>query len=84
MREALSIIERSSGYSFFYNSSLANLNKTVSISAENSGIEKILDSLLEGLDIAYEIKPDRQILLSPAAAATKSAARRNTKPCSTG
>lgn len=66
LREALSIIERSSGYSFFYNSSLANLNKTVSISAENSGIEKILDSLLEGLDIAYEIKPDRQILLSPA------------------
>ena len=66
LREALSIIERSSGYSFFYNSSLANLNKTVSISAEKSGIEKILDSLLEGLDIAYEIKPDRQILLSPA------------------
>lgn len=66
LREALSIIERSSGYSFFYNSSLANLNKTVSISAENSDIEKILDSLLEGLDIAYEIKPDRQILLSPA------------------
>lgn len=61
--KALPIIEAQSGYSFFYSSELPGRDAVVSVSAKNKSIEEVMDVLLKGLPVSYEIK-DRQIILS--------------------
>lgn len=64
IREALSIIEKTSDYSFFYSTSLDDLDKDVTIDFTNAGISVVLDALFKGTDIGYTIRDDRQILLT--------------------
>ena len=64
IREALTIIEKTSDYSFFYSTSLNDLDKTVTIDFTDAGISHVLDALFKGTDIGYTIRDDRQILLS--------------------
>lgn len=63
LREALAVVEKQSSYSFFYSSLLPGQDAIVSVSGKDMGINELLDKLLEGLPIAYEIKDDRQIAL---------------------
>lgn len=64
LKEALTEIERQSGYSFFYSNVLPDQTAKVNLTAEDRSIGWVLDRLFEGLDISYEIKADRQIMLS--------------------
>lgn len=64
LKEALTELEKVSGYSFFYSSALPDTDKTVSVSAKGESIESVLDKLLSGLEISYEVTPDKQIVLS--------------------
>ncbi len=64
LKEALTEIERQSGYSFFYSNVLPDQTAKVNLTAEDRSIGWVLDRLFEGLDISYEIKDDRQIMLS--------------------
>ena len=64
LKEALEEVEKQSGYSFFYSSLLPDQDAKVSVKAKDATIEYVMDTILEGLNISYEIKPDFQIVLS--------------------
>lgn len=53
LKEALQIVEKQSGYSFFYSNSLAGLNSIVSLNAADKDINYIMRTLLTGLPIDY-------------------------------
>ena len=63
LTDALKKLEEQTGYNFFYSNVLPNKDARVSIKADNRGIEYIMDTLLSGLGISYELKSDRQIAL---------------------
>ena len=49
---------------FFYSDKLADLEKTVNISANNENIASVLGKLFQGTNIAFKVEPDNQIVLS--------------------
>ena len=61
--EFLKQLEEQSGYSFFYSSALPDRDALVSVKAENKGIVYVMNRLLEGLNISYEVLDDHQITL---------------------
>lgn len=63
LTEALKILEEQSGYSFFYSNVLPDKDAVVSVKARNKDISYVMDTLLAGLDISYEVKSDKQIAL---------------------
>ena len=74
LTEALKKLEEQSGYSFFYSSVLPDKDAIVSVSATDRSINYVMDALLKGLRISYEIKGDNQITLyeKPAASNVQS------------
>ena len=60
LKEALVEVERQSGYSFFCSSLLPDQDAVVSVKAEDASIGYVMDKLLEGLNVSYELKPDFQ------------------------
>lgn len=64
LKEALVEVEKQSGYSFFYSNLLPDQDAVVSVRATGSSIESVMDELLKGLGIKYEVKPDKQIILT--------------------
>lgn len=64
LTEALKKLEEQSGYSFFYSNVLPNKDTLVSVKATDKDIAFVMNSLLSGLDIAFEIKSDKQITLT--------------------
>ncbi len=70
LKEALQILEKESGYSFFYSSTLPDTDAIVSLEADDQSIEWIMNRLLDGLRIDYAIKADKQITLSAKRAET--------------
>jgi len=63
VREVIQEIEQNSDYLFFYLDNSVDLDRKVSVSAENEGIEKVLDQLFAGTQNHYAIS-DRQIIIS--------------------
>lgn len=64
VRQIIQQVERASGYSFFFNNELPDLTKTVSLKVENASIEKTLNELFKDTRIAYELKGEKQVVLS--------------------
>lgn len=64
LTEALSILEKQSGYSFFYSNMLPDKDRHVSLDVVNVGISEAMDKLLSGLNVSYEIKDGKIIMLS--------------------
>ncbi len=63
LSEVLEIIEKKSGYSFFYNSKEVKLEQTVSVDLEKKSINEVLDKIFQGTEINYSIRGN-QILLT--------------------
>lgn len=62
IKTVLQAIEKQSEFIFMYRSDLFDTSKKVSIDANKQSVSQILDQILEGTAIAYEIN-DRQIVL---------------------
>ncbi len=62
LSEIFSSIEKSSEFIFFYDDEVVNDKMTKSVSADGEIVEKILEQLFKGTDIAYKID-DRQVFL---------------------
>ena len=62
LRQTLKEIEKVSNYRFFYNESLAVLDKNSSIQLTNSNIDNAMQKLLAGTDVTYE-KNDNIVVL---------------------
>ncbi|MDR1557660.1 MAG: TonB-dependent receptor [Tannerellaceae bacterium] len=65
VKEIIREIEQSSEYIFFYMDNSVDLNRKVSVKANNERVEKILDQLFTGTPNQYYIS-DRQIVISKA------------------
>ena len=63
IKEILRRIENTSDFRFFYNENLQGLNKISSLKCENFSIEKTLSLLFSDLDIDYEFKSRKFIVL---------------------
>jgi TonB-linked SusC/RagA family outer membrane protein len=64
LASVLEKIEDSSGFLFLYNAKLIDVEREVSITAENKEISDILSTLFAGTSVNYKII-DRRIILSP-------------------
>ena len=63
VQTVLDEIENQSEFSFFFNTKHVDLNRRVSIDAENSDIFRVLDRLFSGTNVKYSVV-DRKIILS--------------------
>lgn len=61
--EVLAEIEKQSDFQFFYNSELVNVNRLVSVKAEDKDVFTILDILFQDTNINYEVV-DKDIILT--------------------
>lgn len=62
IKTVLQTIEKQSEFIFMYRSDLLDTSKKVSVNADKQSVSQILDQILAGTNVAYEIN-DRQILL---------------------
>src|SRR5574344_1458349 len=62
--QTVKMIEKATGYSFFYAENLPGLNKRVSVSAKKEPIQDVLDKVFRGTAIAYKMQGEKQIVLS--------------------
>ena len=61
--EVLAKIEENSDYRFFFQREQINVEKTVTIIANNSSVESILDDLFKRQSVSYKVLEDNLILL---------------------
>lgn len=64
IRQIIQQLEKLSGYSFFFNNELPDLNKTATIQVTNSSIKSTLDNLFKNTNISYQIKENKQVVLA--------------------
>jgi hypothetical protein len=67
MRSIFKEIEKQSEIRFFYNDLLTNVDKNITVNAENLKIDQLLNRLLEGSDLTYKIMENNLVLISPKA-----------------
>lgn len=65
IEEILKLIEDQSNFYFLYNGKLIDVSRKVNLNVTDEKIDRTLDILFQGTNVAYEIH-DRQIVLSPA------------------
>ena len=63
VQTVLDEIENQSEFSFFFNTKHVDLNRKVSIDAENSDIFKVLDHIFSGTNVKYSVV-DKKVILS--------------------
>ena len=72
LKKALREIERQTGYHFVMNDNrLKDVKKTVTLSIKSENIEDVLNQLLLGTNITYQIKKKQITLIPPPPAETK-------------
>ena len=64
LTEALKKLEEQSGYSFFYSNVLPDKDALVSVKVKDKDIADVMNILLRGLNIAYAVNSDNQIVLT--------------------
>lgn len=63
--EVLKEIEENSNFRFFYQNEQVDVERRVTVKANNSTVEEILDDVFKGQGIGYKVMEDFLILLSP-------------------
>lgn len=63
VKEALKKIEKSSNYTIFYRNDQVNLNNLVSITAENAKLEEVLQQILAGQPLTFEVLDNNMIVI---------------------
>lgn len=64
VQEVIDYLESKSEFVFFFYEGIMDTQKKVSLSVKDGNIYEVMDKLLEGTSIGYEVK-DRQIVLKP-------------------
>jgi len=63
--EVLKEIEDNSNFRFFYQNEQVDVNRRVTVKANDATVEQILDKIFKGEEISYKVLEDDLILLSP-------------------
>jgi TonB-linked SusC/RagA family outer membrane protein len=72
IKEVLRIIEKKTGYRFFFNDAYADLNKMVTIDVNNTSINQLMKKLLRDSKISYKILENNLIVIAPSTELQKS------------
>ena len=64
VQTVLDEIENQSEFSFFFNTKHVDLNRKVSIDAENSDIFKVLDHIFSGTNVKYSVVDKKVVFLT--------------------
>ena len=64
VREVIEKIEKTSNYRFFYSEDLADLDKRISVAAEDADIKNIMQQIMKQTDISYFLRDNNQVVLS--------------------
>jgi TonB-linked SusC/RagA family outer membrane protein len=67
MREVFKEIEKQSDLRFFYNDLLTDVDRDISLVADNLKIDELLDKLFDGSEITYKMMENNLVLVSPKA-----------------
>lgn len=65
IKDILKIVEDQSGFRFFYNDRLTNLNNLTSIKAKKSPLNNVLTDLLKNQKLSYSIMDNKMIVILP-------------------
>jgi TonB-dependent starch-binding outer membrane protein SusC len=65
IREVLKLIEDQSGFRFFYNDRLANLNHVTSVEAKEEPMKSVLTALLNDQKLSYTLLDNNMIVILP-------------------
>lgn len=76
IRTVLSQIEKSSGYVFFFSNDLSDLDKSITFQTTNESLENVLEKLFKNTNIAYQVKPNQQVVLSTQSKTTAKASQK--------
>jgi TonB-linked SusC/RagA family outer membrane protein len=55
VKDVIEEVERQTDYSFMYDNQVFDVNRSISVELENSSIREILDQLIEGQNLKYEL-----------------------------
>ena len=64
VKEVLQEIESQSGFGFFYDNTLIDLDRRVSVESGNDNVFDILDQIFEGTDVSYKVVDKTKIILT--------------------
>lgn len=65
VKEVLDQIEKTTEFRFFYNQNFIDLNKYVTIEAQDNRVEEILNELFVSRDITYQVMENNLIIITP-------------------
>ena len=65
VRDLFKIIEDKSNVRFFYSNDLRNLNRIISLSAQNLPLAKILDQVLSDSNVSYKVFDNNIVVITP-------------------
>lgn len=64
VKDVLQEIESQSGFGFFYDNTLIDLDRRVSVESGNDNVFDILDQIFEGTDVSYKVVDKTKIILT--------------------
>ncbi len=65
IREVLRSIETKTDLRFFFNDAFVDMNKLVSLSADNKPVSEILSSMFKGTNVTYKIMDNNFVVITP-------------------
>ncbi|HEY4785555.1 MAG TPA: carboxypeptidase-like regulatory domain-containing protein, partial [Bacteroidales bacterium] len=65
IRESLKTIENQSNFRFFFNDAFSDLNKVISIDADNKSIREILGEILSSSKVTYKVLENNLVVIAP-------------------
>lgn len=69
VRDVLKLIEKQSEFRFFYSDDFQDLNKKISLMAQDKSIDEVLSSLLLEGTVTYKVLPNNVVVITPTLAA---------------
>ena len=64
LKEVLNEIEKSTEFRFFYNDNFLDLNREVTVKADEQKVEEVLDNLLANSEVAYKVLDNNLIVIT--------------------
>jgi len=65
VRDVLKTIEKQSDFRFFYNDEFTDLNKSISMSADNKSIEDVLSEVFINANVTYKVLENNLVVIAP-------------------
>ena len=76
VKQAMDELKSRSGYSFVFSSADVDTGKKVSVSAENQSVDAVIEQILRGQELTYEIR-DKNVIIRKKTSSIKETSKSN-------